>query len=160
MGNSVSAESVCRRFIHFRRGGANRGPVAPLQNCKKIRPPPLFEFEGQLPTSACVVRTDLAGGSFIFRCGFSGASPPLRYTERRTLTRTRTRNQNRIIISARVHGPVTPIPQQSLGYDTRDTGEQTARSPTSLATSHCRGCLPKVHPFECFMDILSETLTM
>ena len=40
--------------------------------------------------------------------------PSLRHTERRTLTRTRTQNHNRTIISARVHGPVTPLPQQSL----------------------------------------------
>ena len=58
--------------------------------------------------------------------------------ERRTLERTRTQNQNRIIISARIHRPVAPIPSQSLGYDTRGTGEQTARSPTSWAIGQCR----------------------
>ena len=97
-------ECFLRRFIHFRRRGANRGPVTPVQSCKKVHSPPLFEFEDQLPPPACV-STDLAGGSFSFRCSFSGASPPLRYTERRTLKQTRTQNQNRIIISARVQLP-------------------------------------------------------
>ena len=67
---------------------------------------------------------------------------------RRTLKRTRTQSQNRILIFARVHRPVTSIPQQSLGYDTRETGEQTTRSPTSLAICQCREFLPKVHPFQ------------
>ena len=176
MGNSVSAASVCRRFIHFRRRGANRGPVTPLQGCKKVHPPPLLEFEGQLPPPASIVRPTSREAHSVSGTGSVGPVHPfgtrsaersraqnaqesraLQSAERsraqndqgrRTLKRTRTQSQNRILIFARVHRPVTSIPQQSLGYDTRETGEQTTRSPTSLAICQCREFLPKVHPFQ------------
>ena len=45
--------------------------------------------------------------------------------ERRTPKRTRTQNQNRISIFARMHGPVTLIPQQSRGYDTHFIGNRS-----------------------------------
>ena len=153
MGNSVSAESVCRRFIRFRRRGANRGPVTPLQSCKKVHPPPLLDFEGQLPPPAwSSVPTS--------REAHSVSGPvsvgPVHSFDTRSAERSRAKNaqadSNPEPESDRyfrtIHGPVTPIPQQSLGYDTRDTGEQTARSPTSLAIGQCQECLPKVHPFQ------------
>ena len=70
-GQSVSAESFCRRFIRFPEARGEQRASYPTSDWKEGSPPlPLFELVGQLPPPAGAVSTGQAGGSLSFRCSF------------------------------------------------------------------------------------------
>ena len=105
----------------FPRQGADSGPVTPF-TFVKVRTPPLREHVGQLPPSARVVSNYRAGGSFSFRCRFSGIVYPFR-------TRF-----------AEGASPRYPTVRESRRYMIKGIVlEQRASSPTSLAIGPYRG---------------------
>ena len=63
-----------RPFSQFQVAGRETESRGTPFTFVKVHTPPLLEYVGQLPPSARAVSTDRAGGSFSFRCRFSGTA--------------------------------------------------------------------------------------